>query len=200
MRLHQGSAAGYRRGAEGQHPQPAEHRRHRHRNLRLPAHALRARGPYIFSGVGTGSPQARHRRHSAHRPLISRGDEGRRANRPARARRTDAPAAARDAAEAGILAARARRRLRDDLRPARQGRGDRSVALATAHRPARRLGRQGRDLAPHRLGRDRLFRRPRRGDRQGVGHGRHTRTLLLAQILGRRNRVPRTQRPDVQLQ
>ena len=158
-RLHRGPLAGGLDRPEVHEPQPALHRRHHHRGLRLPAPALRPRRHAALPDLRRGhleADAAADRRPGA-RDGVGPPVPGARAGRPrpqGRVRRPVLPAPG-----SGVLPRPGRRHGVSALRPA-----DAEEAGEARHRGGRRpaLGQGERQAAPHRLG----------GDRAAAGRGR----------------------------
>ena len=79
--------AGHQHRAEDDQQEPALDRRHRHRDLRLPAHPLRPARPAVLPGCDIADRHADGRRDRREDPAPARGDEALR-HGPARAART----------------------------------------------------------------------------------------------------------------
>ena len=171
-RPHRGPVAGDLDRAEEHVAQPALDGRHRHRDLRLPAPALRARRHSAL-------PRARHAARGAERLADGRHRDGaarRHEDHAARARRAGAQGRvqgeARRAEDAG-LPARAHRRRGHRARRSAEARQAQEARHRGRHRPARREARHSdsarrelRDGAEH--GRRRRARRVHRREEEGA--------------------------------
>ena len=88
VRLHQGHPARHRHRTESEQPQPALHRGHVDRNLRIPALALRPHRTDVQPRQRAGGKEALGRRHRPVHAGVSRGDALHRAHPAACAPRT----------------------------------------------------------------------------------------------------------------
>ncbi|CAA9295630.1 MAG: Excinuclease ABC subunit A, partial [uncultured Gemmatimonadaceae bacterium] len=179
-RRDRGALAGDLDRAEDGGAQPALHRGHGHRDLRLPAAAVRARGhaalPQLRPRRAAAERRADRRRH----PGVGGGDAARGAG-AARARAEGrVPRAVREHPQAGVHPRGGRRGADRARRPAEAEQAAEPQRVG-GRRPARRARRRPR--APRRLARDRAEARRRVGG-GGRAPGRRRRRARDARVLG----------------
>ncbi len=181
---HRRPLPGHLHRAEDHQPQPALHRRHRHRDLRLPAPALRPGGQAGVHGLRPAHRQPDHPGDGGPDPGPARGHPGPAAGAGGAGAQGRVPQAPGRPHEARLHPGPGQRRdARPHRRPARPGQAEEAQHRG-GHRPAQ--GLPGHQHPARRQPGDRL--QPGRRHRPG-GPGRHGAPVLLQAGLQQR-RVP----------